>query len=29
MLERGEVRPNVGNGRLLQVESFGHLRHHF
>jgi len=22
MLERGEVRPNVGNGRLLQVESF-------
>jgi putative hydrolase of the HAD superfamily len=29
MLERGEVRPNIGNGRLLQVESFGHLRHHF
>jgi putative hydrolase of the HAD superfamily len=29
MLERGEVRPDVGNGRLLQVEAFGHLRRHF
>ena len=26
MLERGEVRPEIGNGRLLQVSSFGHLR---
>lgn len=26
MLERGEVRPEIGNGRLLQVASFGHLR---
>jgi len=25
-LERGEVRPDIGNGRLLQVASFGHLR---
>jgi len=29
MLERGEIRPDVGNGRLLQVESFSHLRNHF
>jgi putative hydrolase of the HAD superfamily len=29
MLERGEVRPDVGNGRLLQLETFAHLRHHF
>jgi putative hydrolase of the HAD superfamily len=29
MLERGEVLPEIGNGRLLQVESFSHLRHHF
>ena len=26
MLERGELRPAIGNGRLLQVASFGHLR---
>jgi putative hydrolase of the HAD superfamily len=26
MLERGEVRPEIGNGKLLQVASFGHLR---
>ena len=26
MLERDELRPEAGNGRLLQVESFGHLR---
>ena len=25
-LERGELRPNIGNGTLLQVPSFGHLR---
>jgi putative hydrolase of the HAD superfamily len=29
MLERGEVLPDSGNGRLLQVETFAHLRHHF
>jgi putative hydrolase of the HAD superfamily len=29
MLERDELRPYIGNGRLLQVESFGDLRHHF
>ncbi len=29
MLERGEVLPEIGNGRLLQVESFSHLRLHF
>jgi putative hydrolase of the HAD superfamily len=29
MLERGEVLPSIGNGRLLQVESFGRLREHF
>src|SRR5580704_413669 len=29
MLERGEVSPDIGSGRLLQVESFGHLRNHF
>ena len=29
MLERGEVLPEIGNGRLLQVESFSRLRHHF
>jgi putative hydrolase of the HAD superfamily len=28
-LERGEVRPNVGNGRLLEVTSFGLLREYF
>ena len=28
-LERGEVRPEFGNGRLLQVGSFGKLREHF
>ena len=28
-LERGEVRPEFGNGRLLQVGSFGELREHF
>jgi putative hydrolase of the HAD superfamily len=26
MLERGEVRPEIGSGQLLQVSSFGHLR---
>jgi putative hydrolase of the HAD superfamily len=26
MLERGEVRPELGNGQMLQVASFGHLR---
>ena len=26
MLERGEVRPELGDGRMLQVASFGHLR---
>jgi putative hydrolase of the HAD superfamily len=25
-LERGEVRPEIGTGQLLQVSSFGHLR---
>ncbi len=29
MLERGELRPEIGNGRLLQVESFGKLREVF
>jgi putative hydrolase of the HAD superfamily len=29
MLEQGELRPEIGDGRLLQVESFGHLRDHF
>ncbi len=29
MLERGELYPQVGNGRLLQVESFGKLREVF
>jgi putative hydrolase of the HAD superfamily len=29
MLERGEVLPEIGHGRLLQVESFSRLRHHF
>ena len=29
MLERDELRPEAGDGRLLQVESFGHLRDHF
>ena len=29
MLERGELRPEAGNGRLLQVESFGQLREVF
>src|SRR5271167_2142365 len=28
-LERGELRPEIGNGRLLQVESFGELREVF
>ena len=28
-LERGEVRPEFGNGRLLQVGSFGKLREYF
>ena len=28
-LERGEVRPEAGNGRLLEVPSFGHLRDYF
>ena len=26
MLERGEVRPEIGSGQMLQVASFGHLR---
>jgi putative hydrolase of the HAD superfamily len=26
MLERGEIRPEIGNGRMLEVASFGHLR---
>ncbi len=26
MLERGEVRPEIGNGRVFQVSSFGQLR---
>ncbi|MGC2110247.1 MAG: HAD hydrolase-like protein, partial [Candidatus Korobacteraceae bacterium] len=29
MLERGDVRPDIGNGQLLQVQSFGALREHF
>ena len=29
MLERGELRPAIGNSRLLQVASFGHLRSYF
>ncbi|HUI82784.1 MAG TPA: HAD family hydrolase [Candidatus Binatia bacterium] len=29
MLERGEVHPGNGTGRLLQVASFGHLRDYF
>ena len=29
MLERDELRPEIGNGRLLQVESFGRLREVF
>ncbi len=29
MLERDELRPGIGDGRLLQVESFGRLRDHF
>jgi putative hydrolase of the HAD superfamily len=29
MLERDELRPEMGNGRLLQVESFGQLREMF
>ena len=29
MLERGELCPEIGNGRLLQVESFGKLREVF
>jgi putative hydrolase of the HAD superfamily len=29
MLERGEVRPEIGSGRLLQVSSFGDLRELF
>jgi putative hydrolase of the HAD superfamily len=29
MLERDELRPEAGDGRLLQVKSFGHLRDHF
>ena len=29
MLERGELQPKVGNGNLLQVASFGHLRDYF
>jgi len=28
-LERGEVQPDIGNGRLLQVASFGKLREYF
>jgi len=28
-LERGEVQPEIGNGRLLQVPSFGRLREWF
>ncbi|HTV64302.1 MAG TPA: HAD family hydrolase [Bryocella sp.] len=28
-LERGEVRAHAGNGRLLEVPSFGRLREHF
>jgi putative hydrolase of the HAD superfamily len=29
MLERGDVRPDIGRGKLLQVQSFGALREHF
>jgi hypothetical protein len=29
MLERDDLRPEIGNGRLLQVKSFGYLRDHF
>ncbi len=29
MLERDELRPAAGNGRLLEVESFGRLSDHF
>ena len=29
MLERGDVRPEIGNGLLLEVTSFGALREHF
>src|SRR5664279_3854077 len=29
MLERDELRSHAADGRLLQVESFGHLRDHF
>lgn len=29
MLERGELLPDAGNGRLLQVKSFGSLRDYF
>jgi putative hydrolase of the HAD superfamily len=29
MLERGELCPGAGNGRLLQVENFGRLRELF
>jgi putative hydrolase of the HAD superfamily len=28
-LERGEVLPSIGNGRFVQVASFGSLREHF
>jgi putative hydrolase of the HAD superfamily len=28
-LERGELRPHLGTGRLLEVPSFGHLRQYF
>jgi putative hydrolase of the HAD superfamily len=29
MLERGDLRPGIGNGQLLQVTSFGYLREYF
>jgi putative hydrolase of the HAD superfamily len=29
MLERGEVIPEIGSGRFLQMSSFGELRNHF
>ena len=29
MLERAELRPHIGNGRLLEVTSFGQLREYF
>ena len=29
MLERAELQPEIGNGRLLQVASFGSLRDYF